>query len=1031
MATLEPTNETPSNGVVANGPATAPGTPLAKDQVEYTRMLEKRLSELENRLLHLELQNKELVSKRVVNGDNVESEIDNTAKSPSDDDAGPEPAQLPIVREIRKLNWINFANRFPDQRDSALIELLMGPPSLEEEYKKDDVFCEKLRLVGAEEAQQLMQTTRERNVIRPGACIQSVRITSIPLSRELLEIFDADENTSSNPLVFSRPFVPLIHYFDEFKKKLIELKSEFGLTEEELEDESGMPPAGEEPLPITVMTFSEKTRADNICLLKDFRYLIQFLEQEILPLADMFDAPGRHKKVCFVDLWHLFRVGEYIYNTDATASFQTNPMSVVTADGDQKLWKLFWKRAFDDKFELKCYRIDHNGEAYVCIPTTFTIEYFKGEKDIADLAVYPLRFAEKKEELIRECQETGQKCKECLDGQFLLHTGWALTPDSQSSLQYIASDVIIDAGEAMKLHLNWKFNSRYPSTDTGDRGYADSSHVMFYWRIKDQKAVSSNTYNSYWIDDWVGRKEKIDYCEKDSFLSYGMKGKEKEYKLRDEDTVLLPRRLFAYVLQERRFVAVDIRNLSRVKKSAGGSFENLVIDPDHMSLLQSLVHSHFTRKKIQDSGFYSVNQDIVHNKGRGLVILLHGVPGVGKTSTAETIAHEWSKPLLPITYGDLGLSPANVEGKLKDVFRLAQLWGCILLLDEADVFLSERKPTDLERNALVSVFLRVLEYYTGILFLTTNRVGNIDEAFRSRIHISLHYPNLGKRETKRIWKLNLDRLKTIEDERATATNQAPLTIDVDGISKFAVQHYNESQQGKGRWNGRQIRNAFLIASALARYEKENPDSKSQPLINLSRYDICARHFKTVADAGSGFDKYLYETKRKTPGEVAFVQGYRNDSVNHKFSQMPNIHYPPAPGQMGGHPNNQGFFPSTPSPIPQGQGHYEGLQIHNAGARQSQTQFAQYGYSPDGSRGQPYQHGHDLNPVASPQMGMAPGGYGQGLSMGMGMGLNSGFNLQQPPVTPSKQPVQGSPGGLQHQDGYSGPTRPGDDDTDSD
>lgn len=87
--------------------------------------------------------------------------------------------------------------------------------------------------------------------------------------------------------------------------------------------------------------------------------------------------------------------------------------------------------------------------------------------------------------------------------------------------------------------------------------------------------------------------------------------------------------------------------------------------------------------------------------------------------------------------GDLGLQPIEVESNLDFNFQLAQSWGCVLLLDEADVFLAQRTQTDIERNALVSIFLRALEYYSGILFLTTNRVGSIDEAFRSRIHMRL------------------------------------------------------------------------------------------------------------------------------------------------------------------------------------------------------------------------------------------------------------------------------------------------------
>lgn len=85
-----------------------------------------------------------------------------------------------------------------------------------------------------------------------------------------------------------------------------------------------------------------------------------------------------------------------------------------------------------------------------------------------------------------------------------------------------------------------------------------------------------------------------------------------------------------------------------------------------------------------------------------------------------------------------------MEAELKEKFHLAELWDCVLLLDEADVFLAQRTRTDIKRNSLVSVFLRVLEYFTGMLFLTTNRVGAFDEAFKSRIHISLYYPPLGE-----------------------------------------------------------------------------------------------------------------------------------------------------------------------------------------------------------------------------------------------------------------------------------------------
>lgn len=76
------------------------------------------------------------------------------------------------------------------------------------------------------------------------------------------------------------------------------------------------------------------------------------------------------------------------------------------------------------------------------------------------------------------------------------------------------------------------------------------------------------------------------------------------------------------------------------------------------------------------------------------------------------------------------------------MLEMSTKWNAVLLLDEADVFLEARSSNDLERNKLVSNFLRVLEYNAGVLFLTTNRVTNIDAAFQSRIHVSIEYPEL-------------------------------------------------------------------------------------------------------------------------------------------------------------------------------------------------------------------------------------------------------------------------------------------------
>lgn len=224
--------------------------------------------------------------------------------------------------------------------------------------------------------------------------------------------------------------------------------------------------------------------------------------------------------------------------------------------------------------------------------------------------------------------------------------------------------------------------------------------------------------------------------------------------------------------------------------------------------------------------------------------------GVGKTSTAECVAAANGKPLLPITCGDLGLSPKEVEENLEFHFRLAQSWDCVLLLDEADVFLARRTVQDVNRNALVSVFLRILEYYEGILFLTTNRVGTLDEAFRSRIHMSLYYPTLSADQTAAIWKILC---------RRAVKQQERLDIDEEAILEYALEHFNSLQKPSGSgsgatvintgWNGRQIKNAFMSAIALAHYGVPPAE----------RVKLKIGHFKKVAKASKEFDDYLTRT----------------------------------------------------------------------------------------------------------------------------------------------------------------------------
>lgn len=263
------------------------------------------------------------------------------------------------------------------------------------------------------------------------------------------------------------------------------------------------------------------------------------------------------------------------------------------------------------------------------------------------------------------------------------------------------------------------------------------------------------------------------------------------------------------------------------------AFNRLVLKSQKKELIKALVTVHLAT---------SHNADVVEGKGNGLIILLHGSPGTGKTLTAESVAEIAEKPLYRVTCGDIGTDAEGVEKYLESVLLVGTIWGCVVLLDEADVFLEERQTTDLARNALVSVFLRVLEYYDGILILTSNRVGTFDEAFKSRVQLAVHYPALNEDGRFEIWR-----------------NFIYILRDTDVDMNFGELEKKVAILARHKLNGRQIRNLVWTARQLAKYKKERLEYT---------------HLEQVIEIANEFEEYLEKTHGHSDEVYARTQGTR-------------------------------------------------------------------------------------------------------------------------------------------------------------
>jgi hypothetical protein len=381
-----------------------------------------------------------------------------------------------------------------------------------------------------------------------------------------------------------------------------------------------------------------------------------------------------------------------------------------------------------NKFTVWAYYIDHDGNSYGAVKQAFRIPRYSGEREIDSLPCYPIRYDEESDTHIEELTDQGKKFHSCLIRKHLAHHGWTLIstpggetmtgkPDAfsrQRQLQpeFIDSHVIVDFTEAFHDMADWKptFHKPVIYSDAWLR-VSDEFAILTWSNGERSKMIAKSLDEVEQTTDGVTMWQRKHGLQMDTFLKASNKQSLRDRAqsspmLGSDDYALLPRRLFAYVLKERKFVCVDIQNLKFIEPQAD-VFKSLKIDNSYKAMVKGLVSSHFAKKQFETahhnvSRASSQNQDIIHGKGRGLVVLLHGVPGVGKTATAEAVAMEYSKPLFAITCGDLGLTPKDVEGSLTEIFRLAHMWNCVLLFDEADVFLAQRSRFDLKRNALVS-----------------------------------------------------------------------------------------------------------------------------------------------------------------------------------------------------------------------------------------------------------------------------------------------------------------------------------------
>ncbi|KAH8879647.1 P-loop containing nucleoside triphosphate hydrolase protein [Thozetella sp. PMI_491] len=489
------------------------------------------------------------------------------------------------------------------------------------------------------------------------------------------------------------------------------------------------------------------------------KLLYDVLEHELKDVISAFSDYTKNEVITYEHIWTILPPGATVF-----AEQFGRPIALKLQQGNYGEHS-----RYGQCFVIKADRVDWDGTRFGFDTVQQVILPFAGTRPITDLEVYPIEFHPDHEAVKAQLLERGRKFHKLAGYHYKSYKGPAVERQQiGATLVSVDSRIVVDA------FAHGKFsNESQRSLNSLDR--MDALPAVQGDADDDGGYVDNSITNYYGDDD----------------LEDGAAERENKRELTDEQLILCSPMLKGFSLKTKKWLEFFVDVVDEVTFNER-AFKQLVLPDGHKSMILAFAESQVKNKNRFD--------DDIAGKGKGMIMLLSGSPGTGKTLTAEAVAEAMHVPLYVMSAGDLGVSSYDIEDKLNRVLEMAAKWNAVLLLDECDIFLEARTDTDLNRNRVVNIFLRTLEYYEGILFLTTNRVKNMDEAFHSRIHISLEYPALDRPARKQIWQGALAR-RNGDDDMGHELTEA----HVDRLSKLNI-------------NGRAIKNVLKTGNLLAAHQ---------------------------------------------------------------------------------------------------------------------------------------------------------------------------------------------------------------------
>ncbi|KAK0610777.1 aaa family ATPase [Immersiella caudata] len=737
---------------------------------KYTRLLETRVAELENRLLGVALKDGTVTASSglsaVPTPSSSESGSDKNTKTDAKPNAEKASADTDKPKADATTNTDGQTSRYRVvvnrlDSDSGEYKDKLSLTNADDETKSQAfTFRKRLRMKRMRDGEQFLKATGSEVEVH------------FPALQVLLERVLRRYSQSGPTKTLQSPFEGLIFSWE----KALEEVSRTDFDEGDNEEDIKLARADLGELMKMVSTSSGDEALDSYFKTKE--------------------AMKETKTITFKSLWTLFPPGSLVVSSPFLDQHQVFFVQRFRTETRYS----YQKDMHETNFHLIVYSYDWDGSFFNRVAYEFSIPEFEDKKSVFELPIYPINMHQAGDETAKDDDKVG-KLKASLIRRGKEFRKYCIAPRGKQTVRY----------EGMACYK--------PGTDLFGNDDDDS---YYRYRYKKPPIVKTNVSGAAVVDfksfleyqppnaPILGEQHRYDKgsecsCDdckhrREDVYRFSWDKLPPTQEMTEEQYLLCPPRVLGYSLKDKKWMQFAVESLKEAEEANSTNFNTkLQLGAEHKELIWKSVRAHKEKNIL----------DYTPGKGNGLVILLWGIPGVGKTLTAESVASLVGKPQFSVGVSDIGLEGSKVESNLQKMFDLAGLWEAVLLFDEADVFLEARDSTksDIHRNTIVSVLLRVLEYYNGILFLTTNRLMSFDIAVQSRIHISIEYSDLEPQQRENIFTEFLQQLK----HQGLVDNH-----DWGSITRWV------SEDGKEMaFNGRQIRNIVSTAMAVAHADKRH------------------------------------------------------------------------------------------------------------------------------------------------------------------------------------------------------------------